>query len=166
MQAEIIAVGSELLTPQRLDTNSLYLTDQLNGIGVELVTKCVVGDNRDRLAEAVRRAARSSEIVIITGGLGPTEDDVTRDAVATALDRPPLHDVKHNAASSTGTPLLKKCFVTSRMLRSLGSSINRYRRITVGQVSTAPRYCSTALRGSICQGTQTSLYMSIPSYTR
>src|SRR5215472_4337885 len=88
MQAEIIAVGSELLTPQRLDTNSLFLTDQLNGIGVELVTKCVVGDHRDRLAEAVRRAARSSEIVIITGGLGPTEDDVTRDAVALALDRP------------------------------------------------------------------------------
>ncbi len=93
MNAEIIAVGSELLTPQRLDTNSLYLTDQLNALGVELVTKCVVGDDRDRLAEAVRRAARSSEIVVITGGLGPTEDDVTRDAVAMALDRPQrFHD--------------------------------------------------------------------------
>src|SRR3989475_1082000 len=87
MQAEIIAVGSELLTSQRLDTNSLYLTDELNALGVEVVTKCVVGDDRDRLADAVRRAVRGAQIVIVTGGLGPTEDDVTRDAVALALDR-------------------------------------------------------------------------------
>src|SRR5437870_11835438 len=87
MQAEIIAVGSELLTSQRLDTNSLYLTDQLNALGVEVVTKCVVGDDRERLADAIRRAVSSSQVVIITGGLGPTEDDVTRDAVALALGR-------------------------------------------------------------------------------
>src|SRR5439155_19887280 len=87
MNAEIIAVGSELLTPQRVDTNSLFLTDQLNSLGVEVVSKCVVGDDRDRLAEAVRRAVARSQIVILTGGLGPTEDDVTRDAVALALDR-------------------------------------------------------------------------------
>src|SRR6476620_2153192 len=87
MVSEIIAVGSELLTPQRLDTNSLYLTDQLNGLGVEVVTKCVIGDDRERLAEAVRRAVCNSQIVIVTGGLGPTEDDVTRDAVALALGR-------------------------------------------------------------------------------
>lgn len=87
MQAEIIAVGSELLSSHRLDTNSLFLTDELNALGVEVVTKCVVGDDCPRLAEAVRRAISSSQIVIITGGLGPTEDDVTRDAVALALDR-------------------------------------------------------------------------------
>ena len=56
MNAEIIAVGSEMLTPQRLDTNSLYLTEQLNALGVEVVTKCVIGDDRERLADAVRRA--------------------------------------------------------------------------------------------------------------
>ncbi len=87
MVSEIIAVGSELLTPQRLDTNSLYLTGQLNGLGVEVITKCVIGDNREQLAEAVRRAVCHSQIVIITGGLGPTEDDVTRDAVGLALGR-------------------------------------------------------------------------------
>ena len=87
MNAEIIAVGSELLTPQRLDTNSLFLTDQLNGLGVEVVTKYVVGDERDLLADTVRRAMSRSPIVILSGGLGPTEDDVTRDAVALALDR-------------------------------------------------------------------------------
>src|SRR5438445_6613478 len=87
MRAEIIAVGSELLTSQRLDTNSLFLTDELNALGVEVVTKCVVGDDRDRLADAIRRAVCGSQIVIITGGLGPTEDDITRDAVALALDR-------------------------------------------------------------------------------
>jgi len=87
MNAEIIAVGSELLTPQRLDTNSLFLTDQLNGLGVEVTTKYVVGDDRDRLADTVRRAMSRAQIVILSGGLGPTEDDVTRDAVALALDR-------------------------------------------------------------------------------
>jgi len=87
MDAEIIAVGSEMLTPQRVDTNSLYLTGELNNLGVEVVAKCVIGDNRDRLAETVRRALSRSGLVILSGGLGPTEDDLTRDAVAQALDR-------------------------------------------------------------------------------
>ena len=87
MNAEIIAVGSELLTPQRLDTNSLFLTQQLNDLGVEVTTKYVVGDKRDDVAGAVRRAMSRAEIVILSGGLGPTEDDVTRDAVALAIDR-------------------------------------------------------------------------------
>ncbi len=86
MNAEIIAVGSELLTPARVDTNSLFLTAQLNLLGVEVVAKAVVGDDVERLATAVRSALRS-EIVILTGGLGPTEDDVTREAVARALGR-------------------------------------------------------------------------------
>jgi nicotinamide-nucleotide amidase len=87
MSAEIIAVGSELLTPQRIDTNSLWLTDQLNALGVEVTSKTIVGDHRERLAETVRAACARSDIVILTGGLGPTEDDVTRDAVAAALGR-------------------------------------------------------------------------------
>jgi len=85
--AEIIAVGSELLTPKRVDTNSLYLTEQLNDLGVEVTTKYVVGDDRARLAETVRSAAARSQIIILSGGLGPTEDDVTRDAVAEAIGR-------------------------------------------------------------------------------
>jgi nicotinamide-nucleotide amidase len=87
MNAEIIAVGSELLTAGRIDTNSLYLTGQLNDLGVEVTTKAVIGDDRDRLADAVRAALSRSPIVILSGGLGPTEDDVTREAVALALDR-------------------------------------------------------------------------------
>src|SRR5579872_5141081 len=87
MNAEIIAVGSELLTPARVDTNSLYLTEQLNNLGVEVVTKYVVGDDRERLASTIRLAASNSEIVILSGGLGPTEDDVTRDALALSIDR-------------------------------------------------------------------------------
>ncbi len=87
MNAEIIAVGSELLTPQRLDTNSLFLTEQLNDLGVEVTTKYVVGDNRDHIADTIRRAMSRAEIVILSGGLGPTEDDLTRDAVAVAIDR-------------------------------------------------------------------------------
>ena len=85
--AEIIAVGSELLTPGKLDTNSLWLTDQLNGLGVEVVRKTVVGDDRDRLTETIRAAMSRSQVIVTTGGLGPTEDDLTRDAAATALGR-------------------------------------------------------------------------------
>ena len=85
--AEIIAVGSELLTADKVDTNSLWLTDQLNTLGVEVRRKLVVGDDRALVARAVRSALDHAGIVILTGGLGPTEDDVTRDAVAEALGR-------------------------------------------------------------------------------
>jgi nicotinamide-nucleotide amidase len=85
--AEIIAIGTELLTPQRLDTNSLVVTEHLNLLGVEVLAKQVVGDERARLRDAVRLAVERSDIVILIGGLGPTEDDVTREAVADALGR-------------------------------------------------------------------------------
>jgi nicotinamide-nucleotide amidase len=85
--AEIIAVGSEMLTSQRIDTNSLYITDQLNALGVEVRRKLIIGDDKALLTDAVKSAVGHAEIVILTGGLGPTEDDVTRQAVADALDR-------------------------------------------------------------------------------
>ncbi len=85
--AEIIAIGSELLTPQRVDTNSLTVTEHLNLLGVEVVRKQVIGDERERLAEAIRQAVERATIVVLIGGLGPTEDDVTRDAAAAALGR-------------------------------------------------------------------------------
>lgn len=85
--AEIIAVGSELLTAQRMDTDSLIVTEHVNLLGVEVVAKQVIGDDRDRLAEAVRTAVGHADVVILIGGLGPTEDDVTREAVALALGR-------------------------------------------------------------------------------
>ncbi len=87
MNAEIIAVGSEMLTPARVDTNSLFLTDELNKLGVEVVFKCVVGDSRERLADTIRLACSRSQLVLLSGGLGPTEDDVTRDAAAQAAGR-------------------------------------------------------------------------------
>jgi len=87
MKAEIIAVGSELLTPDRLDTNSLFLTAELNKLGIEVVRKTVVGDERPLLLEAFRDALNRVPITIASGGLGPTEDDLTREAVAELLDR-------------------------------------------------------------------------------
>ncbi len=87
MKAEIIAVGSELLTPDRLDTNSLFLTEELNKIGIEVVRKTVVGDNHDLLSEAFRDALNRVPLVISSGGLGPTEDDLTRETVADLLHR-------------------------------------------------------------------------------
>ncbi len=87
MKAEIIAVGSELLTPDRLDTNSLYLTEELNKLGIEVVRKTIVGDNRELLAEAFRDALNRVPLIIASGGLGPTEDDLTRETVAELLGR-------------------------------------------------------------------------------
>ena len=87
LTAEIIAIGSELLAPDRSDTNSLWLTEQLNNIGIEVKLKTIVGDDDARLEEAIKDAARRSKIVITTGGLGPTEDDVTRKVAARALGR-------------------------------------------------------------------------------
>jgi len=85
MIAEIIAVGSEMLTPHRQDTNSLYLTAGLNDLGVSVAFKTIVGDNRRHLAAAIRIALRRSDIVLISGGLGPTEDDLTRECLAEVL---------------------------------------------------------------------------------
>lgn len=87
MNAEIIAVGSEMLTPQRIDTNSLWLTEKLNDLGVEVTQKTIIGDDRGRLAAAVAAALDRVPLLLITGGLGPTEDDITREAVAQALRR-------------------------------------------------------------------------------
>lgn len=85
--AEIIAIGSELLTPEKTDTNSLWLTEKLNEIGVEVKLKTIVGDDEPRLEDAIRDAVKRSEIVITTGGLGPTEDDITRQVSARAIGR-------------------------------------------------------------------------------
>jgi nicotinamide-nucleotide amidase len=85
MKCEIIAVGSEMLTPWRQDTNSLYLTEKLNEIGVTVSFKTIVGDRRRDLVSAIRTALGRIDILILMGGLGPTEDDLTREAVAEAL---------------------------------------------------------------------------------
>ena len=85
MNAEIIAIGSELLTPFRQDTNSLFLTRRLNDLGVEVTCKTIVGDSLEDIRDVTRQALWRAGIVILTGGLGPTEDDLTREAVAAAL---------------------------------------------------------------------------------
>lgn len=87
LTAEIIAIGSELLHPDRTDTNSLWLTEKLNSIGIEVKLKTIVGDDDARLEEAIRDAVKRSKVVITTGGLGPTEDDITRKIAARALGR-------------------------------------------------------------------------------
>jgi nicotinamide-nucleotide amidase len=85
VNAEIIAVGSEMLTPYRMDTNSLYLTEQLNLLGVDVIFKSIVGDNLRHVVAAAEHGLFRSDILIVSGGLGPTEDDLTREAVAQAL---------------------------------------------------------------------------------
>ena len=85
MNAEIVAIGSELLTPWRQDTNSLHITERLNQLGVAVIFKTIVGDRQKHLIDAIRNALRRSDIVVIMGGLGPTEDDLTREAVAESL---------------------------------------------------------------------------------
>jgi nicotinamide-nucleotide amidase len=91
-RAAIIAVGSELLTPSRIDTNSLVITEQLNLLGIEVASKGIVGDDHDELAAALSTALSRVDIVVCSGGLGPTDDDVTRDVVARVLARPLAED--------------------------------------------------------------------------
>ena len=88
MHAEIIAGGSELLTPAKVDTNSLYLARKLAERGIQLVRKSVVGDDRRRLAEEIRRARQTAALVLLSGGLGPTLEDLTREAASDATSRP------------------------------------------------------------------------------
>jgi nicotinamide-nucleotide amidase len=85
MKSEIIAVGSEMLSPYRQDTNSLHLTEKLNEIGVTVAFKTIVGDRRKDLVGAIRTALGRVDILAIMGGLGPTEDDLTREAASEAL---------------------------------------------------------------------------------
>ena len=87
LRAEIIAIGSELLTPHRTDTNSLWLTERLNSVGIEVQLKTVVGDDEAILEESLRDALRRSAVIISTGGLGPTEDDITRKVFARVTGR-------------------------------------------------------------------------------
>ncbi|MFN2393507.1 MAG: competence/damage-inducible protein A [Pyrinomonadaceae bacterium] len=87
LSAEIIAIGSELLTPTKIDTNSLWLTEKLNETGIEVKLKTIVGDDELRLEETIKDALKRSDIVITTGGLGPTEDDITRKISAKALQK-------------------------------------------------------------------------------
>ena len=88
MNAEIIAIGSELLLGQIIDTNSSYIAKSLADIGIELIQTTTVGDNLQRMKEAIQEATQRCQVVITTGGLGPTEDDLTREAVAETTKRP------------------------------------------------------------------------------
>ena len=92
LTAEIIAVGSELLTPTRLDTNSLFITKCLAEHGISVRAKAVVGDSRADLRAVFSAALARSDVVVLTGGLGPTDDDLTRDVVAETLGRPMRQD--------------------------------------------------------------------------
>lgn len=103
MNAEIIAVGSELLTPYRQDTNSLYLTEKLNQMGVEVGFKTIVGDSLENLTRAATVAFSRADVIIFMGGLGPTEDDLTREAVAQALGLPLRRDPAIIASLENGS---------------------------------------------------------------
>ena len=85
MKAEIIAVGTELLLGEILDTNSQYLSQQMSGLGIDLYYISHIGDNHTRLTNAVLQALERSDLLIMTGGLGPTEDDLTREAIAAVM---------------------------------------------------------------------------------
>ncbi len=90
--AAIIAVGSEMLTPSKIDTNSLFITEQLNLLGIDVKAKAVVGDDRTELEHVLRLWLARADLVVMCGGLGPTDDDLTREVVATVLDRPLAED--------------------------------------------------------------------------
>src|SRR5919108_4155556 len=88
MQAEIVVIGTELLLGQIIDTNGAYLAQQLSSIGIDLYYKSAVGDNKGRIVETLKMASERSDLVITTGGIGPTLDDMTRESVAEVLGGP------------------------------------------------------------------------------
>ncbi|MEK7863790.1 MAG: competence/damage-inducible protein A [Chloroflexota bacterium] len=92
MRAEILSIGTELLLGQILDTNAQYLAGRLAALGIDLLHISTVGDNLTRCRQAVERALTRSDLVVCTGGLGPTEDDLTREAIAAALGEDPAVD--------------------------------------------------------------------------
>lgn len=94
LKIEIMAIGSELLTPHSQDTNSLYLTERLNDLGMEVSYKTIVGDEWDDLVLGIKHALSRADMVIAMGGLGPTQDDRTREAFATVLERKLIFDKK------------------------------------------------------------------------
>ena len=85
MRAEIISVGTELLLGDLTDTNAPFLASQLPSLGIDLYWISQVGDNQARLVEVLKRAWQRSDLILTTGGLGPTEDDLTREAIAELL---------------------------------------------------------------------------------
>src|SRR5215475_8873831 len=85
MRAEILSIGTELLLGNITDTNATYLAQQLSGLGIDLYFVSTVGDNQQRVVETLRRAWERADLVITTGGLGPTEDDLTRESIAELL---------------------------------------------------------------------------------
>lgn len=87
MKAEIIAVGTELLLGQIVNTNAQYLSQELASIGIDVYFQTVVGDNVERLSQAIKLGSERADLLIFTGGLGPTQDDLTKDAVAAVLGR-------------------------------------------------------------------------------
>lgn len=91
-RAAIVAVGSELLETTKIDTNSLFITEQLNGVGIDVVSKHVAGDDRAVLTHVLRSALAGADLVAVCGGLGPTDDDLTREVVADVLQRPLAED--------------------------------------------------------------------------
>lgn len=92
MDAEVIAVGSELLWPGRRESNTLWLGERLDRLGYDVVARTLVADDAERIAIAVRASLERSRVVVLTGGLGPTEDDRTRDGLARALGTPLVRD--------------------------------------------------------------------------
>ncbi len=90
LSGEIVTTGSELLLGQIVDTNAVWMAQRLNEIGIHLYYKSTVGDNENRLCELLQTCLKRSDVVIVTGGLGPTADDITRQALARAVERPLL----------------------------------------------------------------------------
>ena len=111
-RAAIVAVGSELLESTRIDTNSLFITEQLNGVGIDVAAKHIAGDDRAMLIHVIRSALAAADLLVVCGGLGPTDDDLTRDAVADVLGRPLAEDAglverlrQRYAARGLGAPM-------------------------------------------------------------
>ena len=89
MKSIILSIGTELLLGQILNTNEKFISERLKELGIDVLYRVTVGDNPDRLEEVVKLAIKKADLVVINGGLGPTEDDLTKETIAKAMDKKP-----------------------------------------------------------------------------
>lgn len=145
MRAQIIAIGSELLLGDHVDTNSSWLSQRLNELGIDVHRHVTVGDNIDRMAAALAEADRNADFVVCTGGLGPTQDDLTREALARLCGKPLTVD---DAALAD-----IKAYFKGRGYAMPESNIRQAMRFEgathIGRVGTAPAIAATGPNGAL-----------------
>src|SRR5512140_2488022 len=163
MRAETISIGTELLLGQIIDTNAVWIAERLSEVGVDLYFRTTVGDNVSRIVDAIRHALTRADVIITTGGLGPTVDDMTREAVARATNRDLVLDDKlleqiRDRFAKWGTPMSENNVRQAYIPRGAAPVEN--------PVGTAPCFIVEIRNPSLVTGAESQYVLSLPGVPR